>query len=92
MNATIQARADYRSRFGNFRYRVEIVDSTQVSTNVREYDITVAGAVITYESNEQDVYKTIIPSTCTFTLVCTTQAQVDFLRDVASVTIFYYYE
>lgn len=84
MNATIQARADYRTRFGNFRYRVEIVDSTQVSTNVREYDITVAGAVIQYESNEQDVYKPIIPSTCSFTLVCTTQAQVDFLREVAA--------
>lgn len=51
MNATVQARADYRSRFGNFRYRVEIVDSTQVTTNAREYDITRSGAVIDYESN-----------------------------------------
>lgn len=84
MNATVQARADYRSRFGNFRYRVEIVDSTQVTTNAREYDITISGAVIDYESNEQDVYKAIIPSTCSFTLVCTTQAQVDFLREVAA--------
>jgi hypothetical protein len=84
MDATVQARADYRSRFGNFRYRVEIVDSTQVTTNAREYDITRSGAVIDYESNEQDVYKAIIPSTCSFTLVCTTQAQIDFLRDVAS--------
>lgn len=84
MNATVQARADYRSRFGNFRYRVEIVDSTQVSTNAREYDITISGAVIEYESTEQDVYKSIISSTCSFTLVCTTQAQVDFLREVAA--------
>jgi len=87
MNATVQARADYRSRFGNFRYRVEIVDSTQVTTNAREYDITISGAVIEYESNEQDVYKPIIPSTCNFSLVCTTQAQIDFLREVAASAI-----
>ena len=87
MNATIQARADYRSRFGNFRYRVEIVDSTSVSTNVRDFEITPEGAVIEYECNEQDVYKAIIPSTCNFSFVCTTQAQIDFLREVSRAAV-----
>ena len=87
MNATIQARADYRSRFGNYRYRVEIVDSDQATENIRDFEITVNGAIINYESTEQDVYKPIISSTCTFSLVCTTQSQIDFLRSVATSAI-----
>ena len=48
MNATIQARADYISKFGTYRYRVEIVDSQQDAENVRAYEITPQGAVILY--------------------------------------------
>lgn len=87
MDATIQARADYRSRFGNYRYRVEIVDSDEATENIRDFEIAISGAVINYESTEQDVYKPIISSTCTFSLICTTQSQIDFLRSVATSAI-----
>ena len=83
MNATIQARADYISKFGTYRYRVEIVDSQQDAENVRAYEITPQGAIICYEGDEENAFQPVISSTCTFTLVCTTQAQVDFLRTVA---------
>jgi hypothetical protein len=83
MNATIQAQAEYRSRFGNFRYKIQIVDSDQESENIRLYNITPEGAVIEYEASDENVFQPIIPSTCRFTLVCQTLAEVAFLRRVA---------
>ena len=83
MNATIQAQAEYRSRFGNYRYKLQIVDSHQESENIRLYNITPEGAVIQYEVQDQNVFQPIIPSTCRFTLVCETLAEVAFLRAVA---------
>ena len=83
MNATIQARAEYRSKFGTYRYRIEIVDATSPSQNIRDYEVTPAGAVITVEGDEENAFQPIIPSKLEWTLVCTTQSQVDFLRTVA---------
>lgn len=83
MNATIQAQADYVSKFGTYRYRVQIVDSEEATENVRAYEITPQGAVFTYEGDEENAFQPVVSSTCAFTLVCTTQAQVDFLRSVA---------
>ena len=83
MNATIQAQADYKSRFGNFRYRVQIVDSDQEAENIREYSITPQGAVIEYEAQDENIFQPIIPSTCRFTFICKTAADVSFMRKVA---------
>ena len=62
MNGTIQARADYRSKFGTYRYRVEITDAESPAQNIRAYDITPAGAVITYEGDEENAFQPIVPS------------------------------
>ena len=83
MNATIQARADYRSKFGTYRYRIDIVDATSPTQNIREYEVTPAGAVVTYEGDEENAFQPIIPTKLEWTLVCTTQTQVNFLRTVA---------
>ena len=83
MNATIQARAEYRSKFDTFRYRIEIVDSDNAAQNVRDYEITPAGAVVTYEGDEENAFQPIVPSSCEFTLICKTQGEVDFLQTVA---------
>ena len=83
MNGTIQARADYRSKFGTYRYRVEITDAESPAQNIRAYDITPAGAVITYEGDEENAFQPIVPSKMEFTFVCTTSAQISFLRTVA---------
>lgn len=83
MNATIQAQADYKSRFGNFRYRVQIVDSDQEAENIREYSITPQGAVIEYEAQDENIFQPIVPSTCRFTFICKTTADVSFMRKVA---------
>jgi hypothetical protein len=83
MLATIQARAEYRSRFDSFYYRVEIVDSHNDNQNIRDLEITPEGAVITYEQVDEDLYQPIIPSSCTINLVCQTTADISFLRHVA---------
>ena len=83
MNATIQARADYRSKFGNYRYRIEIVDSEEAAQIIRAFEVTPQGAVISYEGDEENAFQPIVSTTCQFTLVCTTQDQVNFLRSVA---------
>tara|TARA_R100000995_G_scaffold74513_1_gene43570 strand:+ start:94 stop:2946 length:2853 start_codon:yes stop_codon:yes gene_type:complete len=83
MLATIQARAEYRSRFDSFYYRVEIVDSHNDTQNIRDLEITPEGAVITYEQKDEDLYQPIIPSSCTINLVCQTTADISFLRHVA---------
>lgn len=83
MNGTIQARADYRSKFSSYRYRVEITDAESATQNVRAYDITPAGAVITYEGDEENAFQPIVPSKLEFTFVCNTEAQIGFLRQVA---------
>ena len=87
MNATIHARAEYRSRFGNKRYTLEIVDSTSQVVSITNFNITPEGAVITYESTEQDVFANIISSTLNFSLICETQAQLDFLKGIVSSAI-----
>ena len=86
MNATIQARADYRSRFGSYRYRVEIVDGADSpdTENIRAFEITPEGAVMSYEAQDENVFQPIIPSTCRFTFICTTTDQIAFLRTVAT--------
>ena len=85
MNATIQAQMEYRSKFGNNRYNIQIVDSDEAAANLtRKYPITPEGAVIEYETTDQDVYKEIIPSTCVFTIICETQADADFIKEVAT--------
>ncbi len=83
MAGTIQARADYRSKFGAYRYRVEIIDGDGATENIRDYEITPEGITLEYEGDQENAYQNIVPSTGTFTLVCTTQAQVTFLRTIA---------
>lgn len=86
MNATIQGQANYRSKYGNYNYRIDIVDSQEAAENIRAYDITPEGVVLSYETDQENLLQTIISSTATFTLVCTTQAQVDFIRTIAQET------
>lgn len=83
MNATIQGQAEYRDKFGTFRYRVQIVDADEATENIREYEIAPEGVVYTYEGDQENGYQPIITSTASFTLLCTTTAQVQFIRDLA---------
>jgi len=86
MNATTQARAQYRSKFGNYRYEIDIVDTAEATENIRAYEITHEGLIFNYETDQENIYEAIVSGTATFTLVCTTQAQVDFIRTIAEET------
>ena len=92
MNATIQARADYRPIHSHTsgtggRFRIEIVDSDEATEDVTDFEITAEGHSISYEADQENAFVGLLPSTCTFTLICTTAGQVTKLKNIAKAEV-----
>ena len=89
MNATVQARAEYKSLLPDSgtniygEYTLEIVDSEEAAADATEFAVSPEGAQITYEADQENVLTPVVPSTCTFTLHATTAAQVTKLKNIA---------